>query len=433
MTDTYITNATWAQSGMQIDLRMASTPGDELTTLFLDDIPLSGVSAIAPAGQMEIPAGARVINAEGKLLLPALFDLHAKIEIAGCSKRECIYRNGQAAIQGGVWGMLVMPTKGFCFDNASTLDSFADAVTQRSAATMIPAGCITEGMEGAQQTPYNTLAARGVNILSDAEHVTDNLLMLHRAMKYAAELGLTFAIRGDVPALTRNTYMHPGTTSYKLGLHGTPACAEEIGLETIIRLAQDAGAKLHVQTVSTAAGVDIIRRAKQSGMKGLTAEVALHHLLYTHENVGDYDTTFKTLPPLREQADCDALLQGVKDGTIDCIVSDHTPCIPFAKKQDFVSAPQGMVSLDTFLQTIYTMLVLPGKLSWAEVVRACCINPAIIANPYDQEEGTPIAAPLLLFAPNEEFTVTEELMNCGTTNTPLLGKTLRGGITLPLC
>ena len=272
-----------------------------------------------------------------------------------------------------------------------------------------------------------------MNILSDAEHVTDNLLMLHRAMKYAAELGLTFAIRGDVPALTHNTYMHPGTTSYKLGLHGTPACAEEIGLETIIRLAQDAGSKLHVQTVSTAAGVDIIRRAKQSGMKNLTAEVALHHLLYTHEDVGDYDTTFKTLPPLREQADCEALLQGVKDGTIDCIVSDHTPCIPFAKKQDFVTAPQGMVSLDTFLQAVYTLLVLPGKLSWNDVVRTCCINPAIIANPYDQEEGTPIAAPLLLFDPNAEFTVTEDLMNCGTTNTPLLGKSLRGGITLPLC
>lgn len=432
MTDTYITNAIWALNGAKLDLRMGQN-GESPLTLFVDDIPLTGVCEVAPAGQMPIPSGARAINAEGKLLLPALFDLHAKIEIAGCSKRESIYRNGQAAIQGGVWGMLVMPTPGFCFDNAYTLDSFADAVTQRSAATMIPAGCITEGMEGSQQTPYNTLAARGVSILCDAEHVTDNLLMLHRAMKYAAELGLTFAIRGDVPALTRNTYMHPGSTSYKLGLHGTPACAEEIGLETIIRLAADTGAKLHVQTVSTAAGVNIIRRAKESGMKGLTAEVALHHLLYTHEDVADYDTTFKTVPPLREQTDCDALLQGVKDGTIDCIVTDHTPCIPFAKKQDFVSAPQGMVALDTFLQAIYTQLVKPGKLTWKDVVRACCTNPARIANPYDQEEDTPVVAPLLLFDPNTEFTVTEAMMNCGTTNTPLLGRTLYGGITLPLC
>jgi dihydroorotase len=287
-------------------------------------------------------------------------------------------------------------------------------------------------MEGNQQTPYNTLAARGVSILSDAENVTENILMLHRAMKYAAELGLTFAIRGDVPALTRNTFMHPGTTSYKLGLHGTPACAEEIGIETLIRLAQDAGAKLHIQTVSTAEGVAIIRRAKQSGMKNLTAEVALHHLLYTHESVGDYDTNFKTLPPLREQSDCDALLDGVKDGTIDCIVTDHTPCLPFAKKQDFVSAPQGMVALDTFLPAIYTQLVKPGKLKWAEVVQACCVRPTEIVMPYDQEEGTPMIAPLMLFDPTTEVAVSESIMNCGTLNTPLLGSTINGSVTLPI-
>lgn len=432
MTNTYITNATWVLSGQKLDLRMGQS-SDDASTIYLDDIALDGVSGITDAGEMKIPENARVIDASGKLLMPALFDMHAKIEIAGCSKRESIYRAGQAATKGGVWGMLVMPTGGFCFDNASTIDSFADAVTQRSAATMVPAGCITEGMQGQRQTPYNTLAARGVSILSDAEHVTDNLLMLHRAMKYAAELGLTFAIRGDVPALTRNTFIHPGTTSYKLGLHGTPACAEEIGIETLIRLANDAGAKLHIQTVSTAEGVNIIRKAKQSGMKNLTAEVALHHLLYTHENIGDYDTTFKTLPPLRDASDCEALIQGLKDGTIDCIVTDHTPCIPFAKKQDFVSAPQGMVALDTLLPALYTHLVKPGKLSWADIVRVCCINPVSIVCPYDQEEGTPLEAPLLLFDPTAEFTVTEAEMTCGTTNTPLLGSGLCGGITLPLC
>lgn len=432
MTNTYITNATWALNGQKLDLRMGQN-GDDMSTIYLDDILLNGVTGVTDAGEMKIPEGARVINAEGKLLMPALFDMHAKAEIPGCSKRECIYRTGQAATQGGVWGMLVMPGKSFCFDNVSNIDSFVDTVAQRSSATMIPTGCITEGMEGEQQTPYDSLAARGITILSDAENVTDNLLMLYRAMKYAAELGLTFAIRGDVPALTRNTYAHPGTTSYKLGLHGTPACAEEIGIETLIRLAQDAGAKLHIQTVSTAEGVAIIRRAKQSGMKSLTAEVALHHLLYTHENIGDYDTTFKTLPPLRDKSDCEALLQGVKDGTIDCIVSDHTPCIPFAKKQDFVSAPHGMVALDTFLPAIYTHLVKPGKLTWAEVIKACCTNPADIVTPYDQEEGTPLAAPLLLFNPEEEFTVTQATMNCGTLNTPLLGQQLSGSITLPIC
>ena len=428
MTNTYITHAQWALSGEYYDLCLGAEGTLEHA---LDGIALPGVAAIAPAGTMNIPAGARVIDATGKLLLPALFDLHAKIEIEGRSKRECVSRAGQAAIQGGVWGMLVMPTPAFCFDNASTLDSFHDAVTQRSAAEMIAAGCISLGMKGEQQAPYNTLAARGVTILSDAEHVPGNLLMLHRAMKYASELGLTFALRGDVPVLTEKTCMHPGTTSYRLGLHGTPACAEEIGLETILRLARDAGARVHIQTVSTAEGVRIIRRAKESGME-LTAEVALHHLLFTHENVGEYDTTFKTIPPLREQSDSDALLEGVRDGTIDCIVTDHTPCTPFSKKQDFISAPQGMTALDTFLPALYTHLIRPGKLSWGDVVRACSLAPVRIAGPHDLEEDVPTAAPLLLFDPEQERTVTPELLACGTLNTPMLGQTLLGSVTLPL-
>ncbi len=430
MTDTYIINATWAITNERFDLRVGHT--EEPEGISLSGIPLPGVIDIAPAGEMNVPAGARTIDASGKMLLPALFDLHASINIDGHSKRESIYRAGQAANHGGVWGMLVMPSRGFCFDNAATLDSFYEAAGERSFATMIPAGCITEGMQGEQQAPYNTLAARGITILSDGGKMPDNLLMLYRAMKYAAEMNLTFAIRGDVPCLTRNTYAHPSTTSYNLGLHGTPACAEEIGIETLIRLAADTGARLHIQTVSTAEGVAIIRRAKQNGMANLTAEVALHHLLYTHEDIGDYDTTFKTVPPLRDQKDCDALLEGLKDGTIDCIVSDHTPCLPFAKKQDFVSAPQGMVALDTFLPAIYTHLIKPGKLSWADVVRTCCTTPAAIATPYDREEDTPIASPLLLFTPDSQYEVTADSLSCGTLNNPQLGKTLSGTVTLPI-
>lgn len=429
MTNTYIRNATWVLDGKLYDFCLGQ---DSDTACELDGICLPGIERIAPAGELNIPEGApRIHDATGKILMPALFDMHASIEIDGRSKRECVSRAGQAAVAGGVWGMLVMPTAGFCFDNAATLDSFHDAVTQRSAAEMLPAGCISEGMKGDQQAPYNTLAARGVSILSDGKTPPSNLLMLHRAMKYASEIGMTFALRGDVPALTANTCIHPSTSSYKLGLHGTPPCAEEIGIDTALRLAADAGAKIHVQTVSTAGGVEIIRRAKAEGQQ-ITAEVALHHLLFTHENIGDYDTTYKTQPPLRDRGDCEALLDGLRDGTIDCIVSDHTPCPPFAKKQDFTAAPQGMITLDTFLQAIYTHLVKPGKLSWADIVRTCCINPVNIANPVDWEEDVPRVAPLLLFNPNESIEVGSETLPSGTLNTPFLGTQLLGNITLPL-
>ncbi len=428
MTKTYITNATWAMTGDIIDL--CPDEGDGSSPIYIDGVNLHSELA-APAGQLPIPEGAtRVVDVAGKLLLPALFDLHACIELPGRSKRESIMRAGQAARNGGAWGMLVMPSPGFMFDNSPALDSFREMVGQRSAAEMFAAGCISQGMEGERQSPYNTLAARGVRVLSDGVGTPTNLLMLHRAMKYAGELGLTFAIRGDLPALSHNTYMHPGKTSYSLGLHGTPPCAEEIGIETLLRLAEDANAPLHLQTVSTARGVESIRRAKERGQR-VTAEVALHHLLYTHEDVGDYDTNFKTLPPLREAEDAEALLQAVREGVIDCIVTDHRPCTPFSKKQDFVSAPQGMVGLDTFLPAVYTYLVKPGKLTWAEVARACSLNPAAIALS-GCESPSPESAPLLLFDPEASTTLTAGHLACGTENTPLLGRELCGGITMPL-
>lgn len=419
MTKTYIKNATWALTGEKLDICL----GDGVSVPVINGVILNGACAASPAGTMDIPADADVLDADGELLMPALFDLHAKIDISGKGLRECLNRADDAAHKGGVCGMLIMPTAGRCFDNGDAIESFVSATRISSETDMYPAGCISLGMEGEQQAPYNTLKSNGVNILTDAENVPHNLLMLHRAMKYAAELGLTFAIRGDVPVLTEKTYMHPGTTSYKLGIHGTPACAEEIGIETVLRLAADAGAKVHIQTVSTAEGVAIIRRAKASGKVQVTAEVALHHLLYTHENVGDYDTTFKTLPPLREQSDCDALLAGVKDGTIDCIVTDHTPCIPFAKKQDFITAPQGMLALDTFLPALYTHLVKPGKLTWEEVVRACSLNPVAIAEPTWSNK-------MLLFDPRTTETVAADTLPTGTLNTPLLGTELCGSVTM---
>ncbi len=433
MTNSFITNAVWAPSGKKVHLRLGKAGNSvrldpAAATAVPDTEDVKGITST----DVELPDGAHCTDASGKLLLPALFDLHTHIEIPGRSKRECIMRAGEAAIHGGVWGMLVLPSPAFCFDNGAALDSFREAVEERSVAEMVPCGCITLGMLGEQQAPYNTLATtRDITILCDGDRAPQNLLLLYRAMQYAVDLDLTFAARADVPALTAHTYVHPGSTAYKLGLHPCPPCAEEIGTETLLRMAEATGAKLHLQLVSTAESVRIIRRAKERGVK-VTAEVALHHLLYTHEDIGDYNTVFKTTPPLRDKEDGEALLEGVKDGTIDCIVSAHTPCTPFAKKQDFISAPEGMVALDTLLPTLYTKLVKPGRLSWAELIQACCVKPALIARPWDHEEGASSEVPLLLFDPSAECVVDESTLACGTLNTPLLGETLCGRVTLPL-
>lgn len=410
----FISQATDIAAGREIDLCIAD----------------GSVVACGSAGSLTAPQGAKIIDATGLYILPGLFDLHTHISITGKEPGYCIAAASAAARQGGVTGFQCMPNTSAVLDNGAQITSLMDIAAEQPGISIIPAGCISQNCEGEQQAPYDSLRGKGVKFITDADHIPHNLLMLYRAMKYACELGLTFALRGDLPQLTEKTYAHPSVTSYRLGLHGSPACAEEIGIETIIRLAADAGAAIHIQTVSSSGGSDIIRRAKKNGQH-VTAEAALHHLIYTHEDIGDYDTNFKTLPPLRDRSDCEALIAAINDGTIDCIVSDHTPRIPFAKKQDFCSAPHGMISLDTFLPALYTYLVKPGHIGWQRLLQACAVRPRQLLGLDVPELSEGSAADFILFDPEGATEVTENLLQARTVNTPLLGQTLAGRV-IPL-
>lgn len=407
----FISQATDIAAGREIDLCIAD----------------GTVIACGSAGTLTAPEGARTIDATGLYILPGLFDLHTHISITGKETGYCIAAAAAAARQGGVTGFQCMPNTSAVLDNGAQITSLMDIAAAQPGISIVPAGCISQNCEGEQQAPYDTLRCKGVKFITDADHIPHNLLMLYRAMKYACELGLTFALRGDLPQLTEKTYAHPSVTSYRLGLHGTPSCAEEIGIETIIRLAGDAGAAIHVQTVSTAGGTEIIRRAKNEGQR-ITAEAALHHLIYTHENIGDYDTNFKTLPPLRDRSDCEALIAAINDGTIDCIVSDHTPRIPFAKKQDFCSAPHGMIALDTYLPALYTSLVRPGHIGWQKLLQACAVRPRQLLGLDVPELREGSAADFILFDPEGTTEVTPAMLQARTENTPLLGTTLHGRV-----
>lgn len=393
------------------------------------DLLVSGgvIAASAPAGSLPADGAGRIIEASGKLVLPGLFDLHAHLCQPGGEDKERVATATAAALHGGVTGLMAMPDTSPVMDNAAQITTFMEICRTDALAEVIPSGCLTRGDAGEEQASYDSLRAKGVRFITDGDRAPDNMLLLYRAMQYASNLNLTFALRGDVPSLTCKAVMHPGTTAYLLGLTGSPPCAEEIGLETIIRLSVETGNSLHVQTVSTAGSADILRRCKPE-TAGLSAEVALHHLLFTHEDVGRYDTNYKTLPPLRDRADVDALIAAVNDGTIDCIVSDHTPCTPFSKLQDFIVAPQGMIALDTFLPAIYHYLVQPGRMSWETVIRACSDAPRRLMGlpPVSLEEGA--AANLVVFDPEGETPVTDETLRSRARNTPFLGKTLKGKV-----
>lgn len=401
--------------------RIAST-GDIVDILVRDGF----IATLAPANTIK-DEKANIVDASGCLLLPGLFDLHVHFDQPGHESRECVKTASAAAFQGGVTGLQVMPDSATPLDNAAQISSFMEGCRRETTLDIVPSGSITKGLAGEEQASYDSLRSQGVRFITDADKTPENILLLYRAMQYAGQLGMIFSLRGDLPALTAKSTIHPGTTAYKLGLMGSPACAEEIGIETIIRLSSETGNTLHVQTVSTAGGVDVIRRWKTQGAR-LTSEVALHHLVFTHENVGDYNTTFKTLPPLRDASDVQTLVKAVKDGTIDCIVTDHTPCKPFAKKQDFVVAPHGMIGLDTFLPALYHHLVKPGLLDWKTIISACSDKPRQLAGriPISIAEGQP--ANFVLFAPEESTEVSTGFLKSRAHNSPFLGTTLHGKV-----
>jgi dihydroorotase len=228
-----------------------------------------------------------------------------------------------------------------------------------------------------------------------------------------------------VRELSHGGCMHEGSISYALGLKGIPACSEEICLERDIRLAQFTGAHLHIQHVSTAIGMNAIRRAKEDGVH-VTCEIAPHHLMFHHEHIGDYDTHYKMNPPLRTPEDNAMLLQGLKDGIFDVIATDHAPHTEFEKASDFAAAPFGITGLETALPSLYDRYIKPGILGWDLIVRRYSAEPRRILKlpTVPIKEGG--LAEFIIFNPQRTSTFTREFMRSKSINTPFLNQTLQG-------
>ncbi|MEO0017934.1 MAG: hypothetical protein RLZZ522_1217 [Verrucomicrobiota bacterium] len=386
------------------------------------------------------PAGARVIDARGRILMPAMFDAHVHFREPGFEAKETIATGSEAAINGGVTGVVMMPNTRPALDNPAVVAAVLASAARHSRIPVYTSGCVTKDRAGKELAAIDGMRALGVRMLTDDGDTTADPAVLLRAMQYASEFGMFFASHCEVPELAGPRALNEGVTSYRLGIKGSPACAEEIIIDRDIRLAHAAGAHIHLQHVSSALGMETIRWWKSRGDVKVTAEVSPHHLLFHEEDIGDYDTHYKMNPPLRTKADNAALLQGLIDGVFDLIATDHAPHTPFEKSQDFVSAPNGITGLDTAVVSLYHHFIATGKFGWdllikrysAEPRRLMGLPPAVIA------VGAP--AELMLFDPDAETTFTPEFMKSKSQNTPFLNQTLRGrvdvvllGETLLLC
>jgi len=310
-----------------------------------------------------IPAnGAKTIEAGDTLVVPGLVDLHAHLREPGREDKETIETACRAAARGGFTTICAMPNTTPAMDQRGTVDFVRQEARRLNLVSVRPIGAITKSRQGRELTDFGELFDAGCVALSDdGSPVADGLLM-RRALEYAKVFGRPLIQHAEDPTLVAGGVMHEGLVSTTLGLRGIPAEAESSLVARDIALAELTGGWVHVAHLSSARSVELIRDAKRRGLR-ITCEVTPHHLALTDEAVGEFNTHAKVNPPLRTEADRLALIEGLRDGTIDCIATDHAPHTDWEKDADFDSAPFGASGLETALAVCAQTLCVPGLLT----------------------------------------------------------------------
>ena len=377
---------------------------------------------------MKAGPGVEIIDCTGKILMPAMFDVHVHAREPGQEGKENIFTCSEAAINGGVTGIVMMPNTSPTIDTAGVVKTVLES-GKRCRIPVFTSGAITKGREGKELAAIGAMHGAGAVMITDDGSPVTNPVVLRRAMEYARNFGLIVAFHCETMELSGKGSMHEGSKSYSLGLEGIPAISEEICIDRDIRIGQYTGAHVHIQSLSTARGLNTIRRFKEDGAK-VTCELTPHHLIFNHEDVDEYDTNFKMNPPLRTKEDNAALLQGLMEGVFDVIATDHAPHTEFEKNIDFQSAPFGVTGLETTLPALYDHFIRKGAFGWDLVVKRYSAEPRRLLGhkPVPVVEGG--VAEFIVFNPAEKTTFSREFMKSKSVNTPFLNKTLQGRVEL---
>jgi dihydroorotase len=394
------------------------------------DVLVEGDRIIGVADSIEGLSDATLIDCAGQILLPSLFDVHVHAREPGREDKETILSCSEAAINGGITGMVLQPNTNPAIDSAAAVQNVLDIAREKSRIwpSVFTTGAITKGRKGEELAGIAGMKGRGVAYLTDDGDPVSNPQVLRRAMEYAKQFDLALASHCEVKELSGKGCMHEGSVSYSLGLQGIPSISEEICIARDIRLAEYVGVHLHIQHVSTELGMNTIRRAKDRGIR-VTCEVAPHHLIFNHEHIGNYDTHYKMNPPLRTAADNAALLQGLIDGIFDVIATDHAPHTEFEKNQDFASAPFGITGLETALPSLFHHYIAKGAFGWDLLVKRYANEPRRLIKLADTEIKEGNIAEFILFDPARSTTFTPGFMKSKSKNTPFLNQTLQGQVT----
>jgi dihydroorotase len=364
---------------------------------------------------------AQTLDARGRVIAPGFFDIHVHLREPGAEEAETIRTGGEAAVAGGFTAVAAMPNTDPPIDSAATVRFVVEEARRSSPARVFPIGAISRGQKGETLAEIGEMADAGIAGLSDDGRPVMDSRLFRRAMEYSRLFDLPVIQHCEDLALSARGVMHEGPTSTRLGLRGIPSAAEDTIVARDVILARLTGARYHVAHLSTAGAVRMVQQARAEGLQ-VTAEVTPHHFTLTDAAVGEYDTNAKMKPPLRSQADVDAILGALRDGTIDAIASDHAPHHANRKMLDFDQAPFGITGLETAVGLALTRLELP----MAHIVELFSINPQRImrVEPWGLFEGS--QADLTIIDPAVEWTFDAGSSRSRSRNTPFDGWTFRG-------
>lgn len=371
-------------------------------------------------------SGDVVLNATGCYLSSGFVDLHTHLREPGKEEAETIETGSRAAALGGFTAVVAMPNTNPAQDNVQTIRFVRDRGQEVGICDVYPSGCITVGREGTQLVSYSSLAALGVQIFTDDGNGVQDPLLMRRALEYAGPLGVTLAQHCEVARLTEGAVMHEGACCSAMGVPGWPSIAEELMLHRDIELVRLTGAKMHFLHLSTEKSVAMVRQAKAEGLP-ITAEVTPHHISLTDVLLSGFDPVFKVNPPLRTMADINALKDGLRDGTIDAVATDHAPHAAHTKELPLDAAPPGMLGLETALAVLNTSVELTPQ----RIVELLSWNPARIAG-IDNKHGRPIAvgepANITVWNTDTVWKVSRNELASKSKNTPYHGMEVRGQV-----
>ena len=399
------------------NIRAVDTETDKITDVLIEN------GVIAKLGTALAANAEQEIDGTGLVLMPSIFDMHVHLRDPGFTHKEDVLTGCSAALAGGVTGVLAMPnTKPPC-DNPDTIRYIKDKAKD-TGVDVYPVGCITGGMSGNGLCDYEALKAAGCICISDDGRPVENAEMMRKALELSNENGLLVASHCEDLAIINGGIMNKGETSEKLGVKGMDRASEDYITAREMILASSVNARIHICHVSTEGSAAMIRFAKSRGVK-VTCETAPHYFMLTDKLLEKHDADYRMNPPLRTPEDVRAIIEAVKDGTIDCIITDHAPHAA-EEKAVFEKAPNGVVGLETSLAATLTALYHTGEISLNKVVELMCVNPRKILGldiPCIKEGST---ADLLIADINKKWTVEPEKLHSKSHNSVFKGMKLTG-------